>query len=216
MRLASPGSLPRCAALPAAIALLALLAAVPQGRCDVLLNEFLPAPARDWNGDGTVSSRDDEWVEIVNTGTGPVDLSGYLLSDTDSTIRYALTGTLAAGERRLVFGLEAVDWQRSEGRTISGLSLNNAGDTLRLFVVAGSDTVQVDAYGYKSHEGASDRSSGRLPDGGVWTLFDGLNPYTGSLEPGPSGCNPSPGEANRCSATETRDSTWGRLKGAYR
>ena len=31
-----------------------------------------------------------------------------------------------------------------------------------------------------------------------WVLFDGLNPYTGSLEPGGSGCVPTPGLANLC------------------
>jgi hypothetical protein len=202
-------------AAPLALALLALDA--PACPCDVLLNEILAGPGRDWNGDGAVSSRDDEWIEIINTGSGAIDLSGYLLSDADSTLRYGFSGVLGPGERRLVFGLEAVDWQKATGRPVAGLSLNNAGDTVRLFRAMGADTLLVDAYGYKSHEAAMDRASGRRPDGGsAWALLDGLNPYTGSLDPVATGCLPTPGLANACPATGSRLSTWGRMKGAYR
>jgi hypothetical protein len=206
----------RTALLAVPFALAALVLDAPACPCDVLLNEILAGPGRDWNGDGVVSSRDDEWVEVVNTGGGAVDLSGYLLSDADSTFRYVFSGVLGAGERRVVFGLQAVEWQRSSGRAIGGLSLNNAGDTVRLFLAMGADTILVDAYGYKSHEAVTDRASGRRPDGGVWALFDGLNVYTGSLEPPSSLCLPSPGAVNQCAPTEARPSTWGRIKGSYR
>ncbi len=35
------------------------------------LNEILAAPARDWDGSGAFSSRDDEWVEVINSGNAP-------------------------------------------------------------------------------------------------------------------------------------------------
>jgi hypothetical protein len=206
----------RAPLLAVPLVLAALVLDAPACPCDVLLNEILAGPGRDWNGDGAVSSRDDEWVELVNTGSAAVDLAGYLLSDADSTFRYVFSGVLGAGERRVVFGLQAVDWQRATGRAISGLSLNNSGDTVRLFLAMGADTVMVDAYGYKSHEAATDRASGRRPDGGVWTLFDGLNVYTGTLEPPSTQCLPSPGAVNQCGPTEARPSTWGRIKQAYR
>ena len=139
-----------------------------------------------------------------------------LLSDADSILRYAFTGTLAAGARRVVFGLEAVEWQRATGRTISGLSLNNSGETVRLFLAMGADTVMVDAYGYKSHEAVTDRASGRRPDGGAWALFDGLNVYTGSLEPASTQCLPTPRTTNQCGPTPVHPGTWGRLKATYR
>jgi hypothetical protein len=202
------------AIVSASLGLLALDApAVP---CDVLLNEILSGPARDWNGDGTVSSRDDEWVEIVNLGSAPADLSGYLLSDGDSTVRFAYSGSLAAGGHRLVFGLEAVEWQRANARSVTGLSLNNSGDSVRLWRIIGPDTTLVDAYAYKTHESTGDRASARRPDGGAWALFDGLNPYSGVLEPTGTGCVPTPGAANECPVTETKASTWGRVKAAYR
>ena len=187
----------------------------PAASCDVLLNEILAAPAQDWNGDGSVSSRDDEWIEIYNTGTSDVDLGTLLLSDADSTVRIRLAGVLAPGAHLVVYGGNASDWQRDNGRSVTGLSLNNAGDTVRLWQIQGPDTLQVDAYQYKSHESTSERASGRQPDGGEWTLFDGLNPYGGSAEPSGSGCDPSPGSANDCS-TQSEASTWGRVKGAYR
>lgn len=180
------------------------------------LSEFLAGPARDWNGDGVFDSRDDEWVEVANAGPSLVDLSAYRLADADSTIRYAFTGLLAPGQVLLVTGRQAVDWQRAQGRSVTGLSLNNAGDTVRLLLIEGPDTLQVDAKTYNSIEGGSDRSVGRLvPALEGWTLFDALNRYTGSGEPRGSGCPPSPGAANQCT-TDVRQTTWGVIKNLYR
>jgi hypothetical protein len=188
----------------------------PAVPCEVLLNEILAGPTQDWNGDGTVSSRDDEWLEVFNAGTASADMSAFLMSDADSTLRYQFGGMLLPGERVLVFGSQAVQWQRDNGFSIAGLSLNNSGDTVRLWRVMAGDTVMVDAYLYKSHETSGDRASGREPDGGPWALFDGLNPYTGSLEPAGNSCRPTPGAANECDATQTHEGTWGRIKKTYR
>ncbi len=158
---------------------------------DLRLSEFLAGPARDWDGDGVFDSRDDEWVEVANAGASLVDLSAYRLADADSTIRYGFTGVLGPGQCLLVTGSQAVSWQRAQGRAVSGLSLNNSGDTVRLLRVSGADTVQVDSKTYNSIEGGSDRSVGRLvPSVDAWTLFDALNPYTGSGEPRGRGCDP--------------------------
>ena len=159
-------------------------AAPPAIGDDLRLSEFLAGPARDWDGDGVFDARADEWVEVVNGGASPVDLAAYRLSDADSTIRFAFAGMLLPGEYLFVTGKQAVDWQRAQSRPVTGLSLNNSGDTVRLFRITGIDTLQVDAKTYNSIEGGSDRSVGRWsPAGDVWALFDGLNPYTGSVEP---------------------------------
>ena len=42
------------------------------------LNEFLAGPARDWDGSGLFSSRDDEWVELQNTSSLPISLDGWI------------------------------------------------------------------------------------------------------------------------------------------
>ncbi len=192
-------------------------AAVPACAADMLrLNEIMAGPARDWDGSGAFSSRDDEWVEIANTGSASVDLAGFLISDADSLPRYALSGTLAAGEVLLVTGKMSYDWEKATGHTAVGLSLSNSGDAVILWKVAGPDTVRVDAYTYKSHEAAADRAVGRSLDSGEWELFDGLNPYTGSQLPAGNHCMPTPGAVNHCVSTPVRPSSWGRVKTLYR
>ena len=179
------------------------------------LSEILAGPARDWDGDGAFVAREDEWIEIRNAGSAVEPLDSYLVSDADSTIRYAFTGSLAPGSVLLVTGRMAEDWQRAASRTVSGLSLNNAGDTVRLFRVDGADTVEVDSKTYNSIEGATDRSTGRLGPSGAWVLFDGLNRYTGSGTPAGTGCNPTPGTVNDC-PTAAKSTTWGKIKLRFR
>ena len=185
--------------------------------CDVRLNEIMPAPSRDWDGNAVFSARDDEWVELVNTAAVTVDLGQYFITDADSTMRWAGTGTIAPGEHRVIFGSDAVTWQHDHGRTIAGLSLANAGDTVRLWQGVGGDTLLIESYTYDAHQAGADRSIGRMPDGtgSAWQLFDGLDPYTGSLDPKGNGCNPTPKLDNVCNQTPATPSTWGRIKAAY-
>lgn len=181
------------------------------------INEILPGPARDWDGSGAYSSRDDEWIELINTGAAPLDLAGHLVTDGDSIPRYALSGTLLPGERILVTGRAAYDWERANGYPAFGLSLGNSGDSVILWRITGADTVVVDAYAYRAHEAAADRAPARLPEGaGPWVLFDHLNPYTGTLDPQGNNCAPSPGAPNTCGQTAAAPLTWGRLKSLYR
>ncbi len=182
---------------------------------DVRLHEILGGPARDWDGDGGFDARKDEWLEIENSGVTLVDLSPYRVADADSTIRFAFSGTLAPGAISLVNGRMAEDWQRSVGRTATGLSLNNAGDTVILFRINAADTLAVDTKTYNSIEGASDRSTGRFGSAGTWALFDGLNKYTGSGQPQGTGCAPTPGVENDC-PTPVETTTWGKIKMRFR
>src|SRR5260221_12419424 len=143
--------------------------------CDVRLNEICPAPAKDWDGSGLFSARDDEWIELVNTGAVPVDLALYYVTDADSTVRWGGAGTLAAGDRVVVFGSDAVTWQHDHGRTIAGLSLANAGDTVRLWQAQGGDHLLLEGYTYDAHQAGPARSHRRLPAGtGRGQRFDGL------------------------------------------
>ncbi len=181
------------------------------------INEFMAGPARDWDGSGTFSSRDDEWVEVVNTGATPLDLTGFLITDRDSIPRMALGGTLAAGGRLLVTGGQAYAWEQANGRPAFGLSLANSGDAVLLWQIAGAETLLVDSYDYKSHEAAADRAVGRSPDAaGPWVIFDALNPYTGATPPAGNGCMPTPGSPNECVSTPVMRVPWGRLKTVYR
>ncbi|MBI1798449.1 MAG: lamin tail domain-containing protein [Candidatus Eisenbacteria bacterium] len=191
---------------------------VPPASADspLRLNEFMAGPARDWDGSGTFSSRDDEWVEVINTDPAALNLAGFFFTDGDSLPRYAFSGTLAPGERRLIFGKDAYDWEKATGHPAFGLSLANSGDAVMLWRIVAGETLLVDSYRYGSHEAGADRAVGRFPDGsGAWALFDSLDPYTGTTAPLGTGCAPTPGQPNLCTSTPTRRVTWGEVKSRY-
>ena len=188
----------------------------------VVLNELLADPARDWDGDGVVDSRDDEWIEVLNTGPDAVDLTAYWVrDDAAGGPRLNLFGVLPAGGTAVFHGSDAVAWQQETGETVAGLSLNNGGDRIVLLrTVAGSDPVareDVDWVDYTDHQAEDDRSCGWSMQRDQWLLFDALLPYGGSLEPSGSGCEPTPGAPNACdSSVDVRDSSLGALKASYR
>jgi hypothetical protein len=183
---------------------------------EVALNEVLADPARDWDGDQTIDATDDEWVEIVNTGAVPADLTGLRLGDLDRAWAYEFNGTLAIGGRIVVFGSASQAWQVANGEPAFGHRLANVGDTVVLWHVTATDTVVVDQVTFVDHEAEDDRSSGRRPDGGAtWELFDLLNPYTGTTPPFGNGCAPTPGESNAC-LTPVDETTWGQIKARAR
>lgn len=183
----------------------------------IRINEICPGPARDWDGSGAFSSRDDEWVELINLGAAPVVLDGHVLTDGDSIPRMGLSGLLGAGERLIIYGKTSYDWERATGHPAFGLSLGNSGDSVILWEVAGAETLVVDAYTYRAHEAAADRASARMPESGsAWTLFDGLNPYVGTLLPAGNGCEPTPAAENACGQTPAVTRSWGQVKTLYR
>jgi hypothetical protein len=190
---------------------------VPAASAAVRLNELMAGPASDWDQNGAFSSRDDEWIEIVNDGAAPVDLGAYLITDAGNTPRFRFSGTLDPGAYRLVYGSDAVAWERDNGQPVFGLSLGNTGDSAMLWEITASETLLVDEVTYTAHEAAADRAVGRLPDArGTWALFDALNPYVGSTDPQGNGCAPTPGTENVCDITPTAQTSWGRLKSIYR
>jgi len=181
----------------------------------IVLNELLAAPARDWNGDGEVDYKNDEWVEILNTGNLTVDLTGLYLKDaTGDAYHYGFTGSLAPGETMVVYGSDAVAWQAANDAGSSGLSINNGDEMLELWRDIPDPRVLqvVDFVPIPAHAGASDRAMGRLPDSLDWVLFDSLNPYSGDLLPAGTGCVPSPGVPNSCDAVGVEDLSFGRIK----
>lgn len=210
----------RMVTAPIALALLAsslvLLAGAGPAESQLHLTEIMAGPARDWDGSGTFSSRDDEWVEVRNAGGATLDLTGYLITDGDSIPRMGLSGTLAPGARLVVFGKTSFDWEHANAQPAFGLSLANSGDAAILWKVAAGETLLVDAYTYRSHEAAADRAVARLNDDGDWQLFDALNPYTGTTPPQGNHCDPTPGNPNACGATPVQSPSWARIKSLYR
>ena len=182
------------------------------------LNELLADPVLDWDGDGEVNSRSDEWVEIINLGPDTVNLSTYRLADAAGGYdwRFGFEGVLAPGEVRVVYGSDATAWQAATGFPLAGLSLNNGGDTATLFDTAGGDTIAVDSYTYSGFEVLDDRAVGRDPDNRAWVIFDALNPYAGTTPPLGTGCVPTPGGINTCSdILPVEETTWGAVKELY-
>ena len=183
----------------------------------IRLNEILADPASDWDGDSSLSSRSDEWVEIVNVGAAVVDLSTYRLADLSGGTgwRFGFDGALAPGDVRVVFGSESVAWEQANGYPAFGLSLNNGGDTVFLYDLAGGDTVVVDSYTYADFEVADDRAPGRDPTGATWEIYDGLNPYSGQTPPLGNGCVPTPGVQSVRGHRARRAVDVGRHQGAH-
>ena len=198
---------------------LAMLVSLPSGTlAEVVLNELIAAPGTDWSGDGEIDWRDDEWVEIVNRGDSAVDLEDYWVSDEidDPPLRYRFSGTLGPQQALFVTGAEALAFQADMGLGSGGLSLRNSGGWVALFCDTGGEPEMVDSVEYQDYQVVQDRALGRFPlDSEDWILFDGMNLYHGSQEPGSTGCMPSPGELNQCDVTPAQDEDWGRVKKLY-
>jgi hypothetical protein len=113
----------------------------------VVINEFLPHPQTDWNGDGSVNT-EDEFIELINVSTDSVNLKGWKLGDSSGS--YTLTD-LTLTPRQIVVFFHAK----------TGLTLSDAGDTVRLL---NSSSRIMDVYTYPVVTSV-DRAWCRLPDG---------------------------------------------------
>lgn len=112
----------------------------------VVINEFLANPS------GSDSSEPNEWIELYNPDSNTVDVSGWTLDDEDGgTSPY----TIASGSSIPVGGFAVFE------KSVTGVGLNNSGDTVRLFDATDH---QIDGYTYSS--ASTDVSIGRSSDGG--------------------------------------------------
>ncbi|HNU04654.1 MAG TPA: lamin tail domain-containing protein, partial [Anaerolineae bacterium] len=147
----------------------------------VSLNEYMPDPASDWNGDG-VADQNDEYIELYNANDFAVDLSGWRLDDVDD-----------GGARRFLFGPDgSPPYTLPSGaiipargfllvfRSQSGIALNNDGDWVRLLR---PDGVVVEETEYSSSR--DDEAYSKTVDGG--------SEWTRSYPPSPGASNqPAP------------------------
>jgi len=133
---------------------------------EVVINEFLPHPNADWNGDGTANNG-DEFIELINMGTESISLNNWKLDDGDDGSRpYSLPDVILMPRQIVLFY-----------KIETGISLSDGGDTVRL-IKPDSRTADITAYQVVT---AADRTWCRLPDGtGVWAFS----------------CRPSPGKPN--------------------
>jgi hypothetical protein len=134
---------------------------VPQPAPVLVLNEFVPRPGHDWNNDGQVNTL-DEFVEVVNAGQVPVNLSQYKLDDYEEDINgVEIKNGFSLPSRTLQPGEIAVFYASD-----TGFFLSDAGDTVRL--VKASNYTVVDAFTYPAVK-SLDVSYCRYTDGyGSW------------------------------------------------
>jgi hypothetical protein len=196
-----------------------ILAAGPAA-AQLRISEVLGDPDSDWNGDGEVDWKLDEWVEVLNRGSVTVDLADYWLRDIlGDEPHLQLSGQLAPGEAAVFYGSDAVAWQEANNIAQSGLSLNNGGDGLYLLVADPDEPgsfVVVDGRIYNDHEAEGDRAWGYLADGETLVLFDALNPYDGTTPPLGTGCDPTPGYPNPCDpGTPVEAASWSGVKARF-
>ncbi len=81
---------------------------------ELLITEIqfdVPSAGGDANGDGTRSSRWDEFVELYNSGTQSIDLSAYQLIEREGVpfFTFPLNTTIAPGQFAVVFGGGIID-----------------------------------------------------------------------------------------------------------
>jgi hypothetical protein len=141
-------------------------APIPKG---ILINEFLPKPGSDWNGDGKTDVN-DEFIELLNTSARPADLGGWKLDDALHGGSHSYTippGTvIGAGEFKVFF------------RSQTHIALNDNGDEVWLLA---PDGMRVDGTVY---------TRTRWPDSGWDRYPDGESVLR-------LGFPPTPGEPNR-------------------
>ncbi|MCA9570035.1 MAG: lamin tail domain-containing protein, partial [Myxococcales bacterium] len=108
------------------------------GSGPLVINEVLANVSDDVNCDGTADSGQDEFVEIVNFGSNPVDLSGMTVHDATALRHTFAPGTLLGpNEGFVLWGggnpLCSMPTNVLEDLASSGgLGLNNTGDTVTL------------------------------------------------------------------------------------
>lgn len=160
----------------------------PAGDTDIIINEYLAdvpqdAEAGDVNGDGTRSTSQDEFIELVNISGTYLDISGYRLHDASSTtIRFTFPSSpyrtiVPPGEAVVVFGGGTVtafggnfgNCRRNDllfaSSASGGLSLNDTGDTIQLKNPSGVDAITDIVYGSgKPAPAPSNQSATRSPD----------------------------------------------------
>jgi hypothetical protein len=142
----------------------------------VVLNEFLPHPHTDWNGDGTADTG-DEYIEIINLNPAAISVKNWRLDTGIGSKAFTLPDTvLEPRQIAFFFGSQ------------TGISIKDGGGTVRLLKPNGYIE---DAYTYPVVE-AADRTWCRLPDGtGVWGFACRPSPgrpniLLNSGSPGPS------------------------------
>ncbi|MDO8452262.1 MAG: lamin tail domain-containing protein [bacterium] len=153
----------------------------------VYVNEFLPNPSGP-------SSEDTEWIEIYNSDSSSIDLTGWQIDDESggSTPYTIPSGTMLTNNGFLVFE-----------KSTTNIALNNTGDSVRILNSSGSE---IDVYSYPSST-TEDISYGRITDGGsTWSTFSATTKGS-SNNSGTPIVTPTPTNTNTPTPTKTPTNT---------
>lgn len=165
----------------------------------LVINEVLYDPAFDGgdpsvgdaNGDGTRDASEDEFIELVNVSGGPLDLTGWTISDNQGVRHIFAGGVLADGQAVVVFGggSPAGSFGGSLVVTASetGWGLGNGGDSVS---VSDPSSALVSFLGYGSSGDVSVNDESLV----LATELDAASGYIShSSAPGAGGATYSPG-----------------------
>ncbi|BAY86678.1 protein with type I secretion target domain and SCP-like extracellular domain [Calothrix parasitica NIES-267] len=134
---------------------------------NIIINEILADPdatSGDANGDGNVSTTEDEFVELTNNSNSLVNISGWTLSDSVGLRHTFEEGTIVPANGMIVVfsgGTPTGNFNGAIVQTASSgsLGLNNGGDTITL----NDGTNDIATYTY-NNEGGNNQSLTRDPD----------------------------------------------------
>lgn len=93
---------------------------------------------------GTSNSANDEWIELYNSGTNAVDVTGWKLTNADNSIQINLTGTLGAGGYGLLERTDDTTVPNVTALTVYVGALGNNGEFLTLRDAVGSVIDSID------------------------------------------------------------------------
>ncbi|TWU59230.1 Inner spore coat protein H [Rubripirellula tenax] len=125
----------------------------------IFINEIMA------DNDTTIEDPDEtgafeDWIELFNSGTDSVDLSGYYLTDdaADATQwQFPVGSTIAAGGYLIIWA----DGDTDQGNSHASFKLSAGGESVLLYNVDGTTLVDSVTFG----EQTTDISYGRFPDG---------------------------------------------------
>ena len=144
----------------------------------LILNEFLADPAADdentteiegdANGDGVRDGSQDEFIELINSGSESMDLSGYEIHDrTGLRHTFADGSLLPAGMPYVVFGGGLpvnIDNPLVDTASTGYIGLNNGGDLIVVKDNSGVEVIIFEYGGPTPYNGGADQSLTRDPD----------------------------------------------------
>ena len=133
---------------------------------NLVINEFQADPdasSGDANGDGSVNTSQDEFIEIYNASGGVLDISDYTINDSSGLRHTFPKGTIIpAGAVIVVFGggtptnIPCL----TQVASVGNLGLNNGGDTI---IIKDDSSTTITSYTYGS-EGGDNQSVARGTD----------------------------------------------------